>query len=95
MTKTGNIRTAAVVAIRAPAVHGVSSNLWKISLAEPKIENITSALSLQLRSGHVWQVYEVLDDTRRARWPFRDLLCRVSTKISYVREVQHDYAIMM
>ena len=25
MTKTGNIRTAAVVAIRAPAVHGVSS----------------------------------------------------------------------
>ena len=36
-----------------------------------------------------------LDDTRRARWPFRDLLCRVSTKISYVREVQHDYAIMM
>ena len=36
-----------------------------------------------------------LDDTRRARWPFRDLLCRVSTKISYVREVHHDYAIMM
>ena len=37
----------------------------------------------------------ILDYTRRARWPFRDLLCRVSTKISYVREVQHDYAIMM